>query len=220
MNRSLAIAALATVLAASTLVACKRERPLPAQVAAPIPPAGAPAAAPAAGPAPVAPLPANPPPSAAAPAQAPGAVMEYQRRIAAAEQVVAQDPKNAQAWIQLGNDYFDTQQRQKAIDAYAHALELQPNNADVLTDQGVMYREVGAFDKAIANFTKANQVDPSHMQSLFNMGVVYAYDLKQPDKAIQAWNRIVEKSPLSPQAAQARQAIEDVKRRSGAPASR
>ncbi len=160
------------------------------------------------------------PPQTAAPAQnvpIAGGNMDYQRRIATAEQVVAQDPKNLQAWIELGNDYFDTQQRQKAIDAYARALELDPKNPNVLTDQGVMYREIGAYDKAIANFQKANGIDPSHMQSLFNLGVVYAYDLKQPAKAIEAWNRIIALNPNSPHAAQARQAIEEVKRASPPP---
>jgi cytochrome c-type biogenesis protein CcmH/NrfG len=162
------------------------------------------------------PLPPQTPVAAAPTAPMPGVNMDYQRRIATAEQVVARDPKNLQAWIELGNDYFDTQQRQKAIEAYARALELDPKNPNVLTDQGVMYRETGAFDKAVANFEKANSIDPNHMQSLFNLGVVYAYDLKKPDKAVAAWNRIIERNPMSPNAAQARQAIEDVKR-SGVP---
>ena len=180
---------------ALTSVGCKRrERPLPPQTpvtAAPAAPGG-----------PAAPM--------------PSVNMDYQRRIAVAEQVVKQDPKNLQAWVELGNDYFDTQQRQKAIEAYARALELDPKNPNVLTDQGVMYREVGSFDKAIANFEKANQLDPNHLQSLFNLGVVYAFDLKKPDKAMAAWNKVIERNPMSPNAAQARQAIEDLKR-SGAP---
>ena len=165
-------------------------------------------------PAPVAP--ASPFPLAPLPG-APGG--ELPARIAQTEQLVARDPKNAQAWVQLGNDYFDlakstndpTQQR-KSVAAYDHALAIAPNNPDVLTDQGVMYRDLGEYQKAIANFQKANQVDPNHVQSLFNLGVVYAQDLKQPDKAIAAFNRVVEISPGSPQAAQAKQLIDSLKR--------
>ena len=149
-----------------------------------------------------------------APPPAPG---DVQRRIAAEEQILAQDPRNVRAWIDLGNDYFDTQQRQKAIDAYGKALELQPANPDVLTDQGVMYRDLGAYDKAIVNFKKANEIDPKHLQSAFNLGVVYAHDLKDTAKAIQAWHRIIEIAPGSPQATQARQAIEELQ---GRPAAR
>jgi cytochrome c-type biogenesis protein CcmH/NrfG len=190
--RRISIGVVATL--ALTPVACKRrDRPLPPQTAAPAPGTSMPAA---------------PVPSAGN--------MDYQRRIATAQQVVAQDPKNLQAWIELGNDYFDTQQRQKAVDAYARALELKPKDpgvvANVLTDQGVMYRELGAFDKAIANFQKANQADPKHVQSLFNLGVVYLNDLKQPKKAIEAWNKVIQTAPQSEQASQARNAIEDAKK--------
>jgi cytochrome c-type biogenesis protein CcmH/NrfG len=147
----------------------------------------------------------------------PPGVGDVQRRIAGEEQVVAQDPKNVQGWISLGNDYFDTKQRQKAIDAYARALALAPNNPDVLTDQGVMYRELGAADKAVANFKKAGEIDPRHIQSAYNLGVVYAYDLKDREKAIAAWRRVIEIDPRSPQAAQAQQAMADLQ---AAPAPR
>ena len=136
----------------------------------------------------------------------------FQARITAMQAVVARDPKNFDAWVQLGNDYFDTRQPQKAIDAYGRALELKPDTANVLTDQGVMYRDIGQFDKAIANFSKANQVDPKHVQSLYNLGVVYLNDLKQPKKAVEVWNRVIQSAPQSEQAAQARAAIEEAKK--------
>jgi predicted TPR repeat methyltransferase len=137
----------------------------------------------------------------------PGGGPEAQQRISAGEAIVARDPKNVRAWIQLGNDYFDTHQQKKAIEAYGRALELEPNNPDVLTDQGVMYREAGMFDKAVANFEKANQAAPKHVQSLFNLGVVYANDLHDTDKAVKAWKKVIETAPGSPQAAQAQDAL-------------
>jgi cytochrome c-type biogenesis protein CcmH/NrfG len=139
----------------------------------------------------------------------------YQARITQMQQIVARDPKNVQAWVQLGNDYFDTRQPQKAIDAYARALELRPDDPNVITDQGVMYREIGQYDRAIANFRKANEVDPKHVQSLYNMGVVFLNDLKQPKRAIEAWNKVIQVAPQSEQAAQARMGIEEAKKAGG-----
>ena len=144
---------------------------------------------------------------------APGGGPEIQAQIAGLQSVVARDPKNLQAWVQLGNAYFDTGQPLKSVEAYGRALELRPNDPDVLTDQGVMYRALGQFDKAISNFEKASKVNPGHVQSLFNMGVVYSSDLKQNDKAIAAWNRVVEIAPASPQAAQAKQLIAELQAR-------
>ncbi|MDO9309683.1 MAG: tetratricopeptide repeat protein [Deltaproteobacteria bacterium] len=131
-----------------------------------------------------------------------GSPTDYTQRIAQAEKIVAQDPKNLNAWISLGNDYFDTEQSQKSINAYGKALEIEPNNPNVLTDQGVMFRKVGWYDKAITNFEKANKIDPNHLQSLFNIGIVYSMDLKQPDKAAEYWNRYLKMDSTSSTAMQ------------------
>ena len=139
-----------------------------------------------------------------------GSSTDYTQRIAQAEKIVAQDPKNLNAWISLGNDYFDTEQSQKSIDAYSKALEIEPNNANVLTDQGVMYRKVGWYDKALANFEKAIKIDPNHLQSLFNAGIVYAIDMKQPAKAIPYWTAYLKLDSNSPTAIQIKGMMEQM----------
>jgi len=131
-----------------------------------------------------------------------GSPTDYTSRIAEAEKIVAQDPKNMNAWLSLGNDYFDTEQAQKSIHAYGKVLEIEPNNPNVLTDQGVMFRKVGWYDKALANFEKAQKIDPKHLQSLFNSGLVYAVDLKDHVKARAYWKKILEIDPNSATAMQ------------------
>lgn len=137
-----------------------------------------------------------------------GSPTDYSRRITEAEKIVAAEPKNMNAWLSLGNDYFDTDQPQKAINAYNKVLELDPNNTNVLTDQGVMYRKVGWFDKALANFEKAQQLDPRHLQSLYNLGVVYSIDLKQPDKAAVVWKKYLQLDSNSPTAMQIKEIMQ------------
>jgi tetratricopeptide (TPR) repeat protein len=160
------------------------------------------------------PLPAGMPPQAPPgvpgglpPASAPPEVFQ---RIEMNLKLVAKDPKLAGIWVQLGNDYFDSRQHQKAIDAYGKALALNPNNPDVLTDQGVMYRDTGRFDEAIANFEKANKLDPKHIQSLYNLGVVWANDKHDSAKASAAFNKVISIAPTSPQAGEARRALVDL----------
>ncbi len=150
------------------------------------------------------------------PGAAPGAMpalpnAEAQARITRLETMLLSDPKNHDAWVALGNDYFDTHQAQKAVNAYAKALALKPNDPNVLTDQGVMYRQLGQFDKALGCFQQANKVEPTHVQSLFNMGVVYSADLHKPDEAAKAWNKVLAVAPTSDQAAQARQMLGQLK---------
>jgi len=139
-----------------------------------------------------------------------GSPVDYQQRIAELEKVVANDPKNLQAWTMLANEYYDTDQAQKAINAYNKALEITPGNPNLLTDQGVMFKRTGQFDKALANFEKAQKIDPKHLQSLYNIGIVYSEDLKQPDKALKAWNHYLELDSTSPAAQQVKRLMAQI----------
>jgi cytochrome c-type biogenesis protein CcmH/NrfG len=149
----------------------------------------------------------QPPPGAAQGGQGQAAMMEAQQRIDMNQKIVAQDPRNIGSWVALGNDLSDTRQFARAIDAYNAALKLQPNNPDVITDLGVVYEQLADYDKALAAFERAQQVDPKHLQSLMNVGVIEAFRKNNPTRAIQAWKRVIELAPTSPQAADARQRL-------------
>ncbi len=123
-------------------------------------------------------------------AQAPA--VNYQQEIQILQEVLEKEPENHNAWIQLGNKYFDANQPMEAIESYDKALAIDGNDPDVLTDQGIMFRRVGWFNEAIENFSKANKIDPRHPQSLLNMGIVYSFDLQEKAKAKEAWMRYLE----------------------------
>jgi len=135
---------------------------------------------------------------------------ELNARISEFEKVVAQDPKNVQAWVNLGNSYFDSNNYQKAVQAYAKALELNPNDSNVLTDQGVMYRALGFYDKALINFEKASKLNPQHLQSLYNIGIVYAVDMKLPAKARPIFEKVAQQGGTSELGNQARDMLKQL----------
>jgi cytochrome c-type biogenesis protein CcmH/NrfG len=128
---------------------------------------------------------------------APAAVAGGGSRAAALEKETTDNPQNVQAWIELGNSYFDSDQYEKAIRAYARALELKPDNANVLTDMGVMYRRAGKPQEAINTFNRAIAVDPKHEVSRFNKGIVLLHDLKDTPAAIKAWEELLEVNPVA-----------------------
>lgn len=146
---------------------------------------------------------------AEAPAPGPGA--NFQQQISMLKGIVAKDPGNRNAWVQLGNDYFDSNQPMNAVEAYDKALKLNGNDPNVLTDQGVMYRRLGWFDKAVGNFEMASKIDPNHRQSLYNLGLVYRDDLHDVPKAIAAWERFLAINPDGPGAAQVRAELDALK---------
>jgi tetratricopeptide (TPR) repeat protein len=114
---------------------------------------------------------------------------ESQRSIAEALQKTESEPKNLEAWRELGNAYFDADLHTQSIAAYNLALEIKPNDTNILNDQGAMFRQSGDFNRALTNFEKARQVDPNNLESLYNSGYVLAFDLNQIDKALVLWRR-------------------------------
>ena len=116
--------------------------------------------------------------------------------LSVAEKQVANAPNDPEAWIHLGNAYFDTDQAVKAINAYTKALELAPGNPNVLTDLGVMYRRNGESDKALASFDQAIEAAPTHEQSRLNKGVVLMFDKNDQAAAFEAWEALLAMNPM------------------------
>jgi cytochrome c-type biogenesis protein CcmH/NrfG len=147
------------------------------------------------------------PPTAAPPA----ATINPQQDIKRLEEVVAREPDNRNAWVQLGNTFFDAQQPMKSIEAYQKALDLDGNDPNVLTDQGVMFRRLGWYDRALQNFEKAAEISPDHPQSYYNLGIVYRYDLQDFPKAVEAWEKFLALNPAGAGAEQVRQEMDFLK---------
>ncbi len=131
------------------------------------------------------------------PAPIPQSSADRSNEIAALEREVAANPSNVAAWISLGNNYFDTDQYEKSIQAYKKALELAPDNANVWTDMGVMYRRSGRPQEAVKAFDKAMEVDPKHETSRFNKGIVLMHDLNDIEGAIAAWESLLKINPVA-----------------------
>ena len=128
--------------------------------------------------------------------------VNFDQNIKMLNDVVAKEPQNRKAWVQLGNAYFDTNRFLEAIEAYDKALVLDPNDPNVLTDQGVMFRRLGWFDKALENFNKANAVAPTHSQSVYNAYIVYRQDLNDLEGAIRTATLFLKLQPNSQASAQ------------------
>lgn len=144
-------------------------------------------------------------------AAAPAAAVDFSQNINLLKEMVTNDPQNRGAWVQLGNNYFDSKQPMKAVEAYNKALAIDGKDPAVLTDQGVMFRRLGWYDRAVENFAKALKIDPTFKQSLYNLGIVYRYDLKDFAKARDAWQRYLKLDPDSASAEAVRKELAAIK---------
>ena len=127
------------------------------------------------------------------------------------QELVRKDPKNVDAWIQIGNIMMDTSRFPEAIDAYQKALELNGKNVDVRVDMGTCYRNIGKPDKAVEEYRKVIALEPKHLNAHRNLGVVLAFDLNKKSEAIKEFEEYLKLAPGAPDAQNVRQLVEKLK---------
>jgi len=105
------------------------------------------------------------------------------------------DPTNAGLLENIGNIYYDAHQFPTAVDYYQRALKVEPANANVRTDMGTAYWYTGNADAAIAEFQKALSYEPNKVNTLFNLGFVEWQGKMDVDKAVAAWQKLLDTNP-------------------------
>lgn len=143
--------------------------------------------------------------------QLPSGPILAQDTLKLAQEAVRADPKNVNAWIQLGNMLMDTSRFNEAVDAYQKALEIDPKNVDVRVDMGTCYRNSGKPDIAVKEFRKALEINPNHPYGHLNLAVVLAGDFKDKAQAIKEFEKYLQVAPNAPNAEQVRQEIQKLK---------
>ncbi len=135
------------------------------------------------------------PPPQAVPAPVQSRQAEQGQEIARLQANALASPRDAAAWIQLGNACYDNGDPDCAIDAYSRGLALDPANADVRTDMGTMYRERGQYGKAIECYEEALVHVPLHKNAVLNKGVVLLTDLGQVSEALAFLKGVLAENP-------------------------
>jgi tetratricopeptide (TPR) repeat protein len=138
---------------------------------------------------------------------------ELRTRIAGLEKMLSVKKDEPDIYVQLGNDYFDLGEHEKAIQYYTTALTYVPNNADVMTDLAISYRKSGKPQQAVKYLQQAIDKDPNHSIAMFNLGIILRDDLKDETGALKIWETFLEKSPDSPHAVMIRPWVKQLQER-------
>ena len=71
------------------------------------------------------------------------------------------DPRDLDAWINLGDAYYEEGIFSKTIDCYEKALEFDPYSyEDVWNNLGLAYSFLAKYDRAIECYEKALELNP------------------------------------------------------------
>ena len=156
-----------------------------------------------------------PPTAAAAPpaagSAAPPPPLLDESKVNAFKSMAEREPANPKPRVELANLYFDSEKFDDAIKWYSEALKLQPNDVEVSTDLGVSYYYTNQADRALEQFSRSLQLDPKHMKTLLNVGVVKAFAKQDLPGAEEAWQKVVDIAPQSPEAQAAKRALDSLR---------
>jgi tetratricopeptide (TPR) repeat protein len=158
-----------------------------------------------------APAPAASAVAAPAPATAPPPPLLDESKVTAFKSMADREPNNPKPRVELANLYFDSEKYDDAIKWYSDALKLTPNDVNVSTDLGVSYYYTNQADKALTQFSHSLQLDPKHAKTLLNVGVVKAFGKQDLTGAAEAWEKVVQLAPDSPEAQAAKRALDSLR---------
>ena len=101
-----------------------------------------------------------------------------------------EEPRNeAVRFFNQGNEYFNSRQPDKALNAYNEAIRLDPAYVKALNNRGILKASAfGQFREAISDFSRVIRLDPSNADAYLGRGSCH-FQLKEADSACGDWKK-------------------------------
>ena len=115
----------------------------------------------------------------------------YEKIMDAFNKVIAHNPNDEVAYLNVGKAHFNSEQYEQAIQAFNKAIELNPNDKEAYYYLGKTYSESEQYEVAIQYFNKAIEIDSEYFEAYYVRGFIYQR-LNQYEKAIQDYNKALE----------------------------
>ena len=138
---------------------------------------------------------------------------DYQAAIPVLNDFIAERPKHAGPYINLGIAHRQSGDNEAAQAAFNKAIEINPSSAEAHHQLGILYREQGEFTAALDAYNQALKLDPDYGLAHRNIGILYDLYLQQPGPALQHYKRFLELEGGSD--ADVNRWVVDLERRSG-----
>ena len=110
------------------------------------------------------------------------------------QRVIAQQPGNAAAHLNLGADLFSLGRYEASLTSLSLAQKLAPNDPMVALNLGNVYKAQGNSDAALTAYDLALTIDPNYAAAWSNRGDLLC-QLGQPDEAILSYEKALTINP-------------------------
>jgi len=120
---------------------------------------------------------------------------KYTEAVALFNELLASDPKDYQAWTELGTVYLIEQKGTEAEKAYANAIDVKPKFFLGLMNLGRLRIMQKNFEGAIAPLTAALEVKPTSADANYYLGEAYL-QIKKGSKAVGYLNQAIKLDPI------------------------
>jgi protein O-mannosyl-transferase len=97
--------------------------------------------------------------------------VDYQDAVRMWNDVLAQRPNNARAYVSLGSALGMAGRQTEALEAYGQALRLDPLLQAAQANAGRTLAKLGRYEEAVVEYGKALERDPSDIQVRYSLGI-------------------------------------------------
>ena len=120
---------------------------------------------------------------------------KYQEAEGLFNELVTSDPKDFQAWTELGTVYLLEQKPTEAEKAYANAVEIRPKFFLGLMNLGRLRMMEKNYEGAIEPLTAAVNIQPTSADANYRLGEAYL-QIKKGSKAVGYLNQAIKLDPI------------------------
>lgn len=136
---------------------------------------------------------------------------DYDSALAAYNELLKADPNNDKAKIGIGMTNLEKGDMEAAEQTLQAAAQSPSATREVFYNLGEVEFAKGKSDEATAAYTRAAEMDPKWGKPVFALGKV-ALNKGDTKGAIDAFNKVIEVDPSSPEAAQAKAVVDQLKK--------
>ncbi len=104
------------------------------------------------------------------------------------------NPIDAKTYYELGNDYYEKADYEKAIENYNMTILLNPIFSEAYFNRALSYYQLKNFEKSTADYTKSGELDPQNPRIYNNRGDAY-YRKQDFQSAIKDYDKAIQLNP-------------------------